>query len=81
MEGDSPMARGTYSHRVSPPPLEPPRRPPSDANLFPDDEAPTRPGGPSHQFNRLANAYRELSAADRLWLDKLVELMAYAGKE
>lgn len=74
------MARGVYSFRVSPPPLAPPRRPPSDSDLFPDDEAPTRPGGATHQFNRLAAAYRELSAKDRLWLDMLVDVMAYAKK-
>jgi hypothetical protein len=56
-------------------------RPASDWDLFPDDEAPTRPAGPSHQFNRLANAYRALTQADRLWLDRLVELMAYASRE
>ena len=77
---DRPASSGLIRAR-SPDPLEPPRRPHSDADLFPDDEAPTRPGGPSHQFNRLANAYRELTPADRLWLDRLVELMAYAGKE
>jgi hypothetical protein len=85
MEGNRPMADRTDSGRVTrrrtPGPFDPPTRPVSDYDLFPDDEAPTRPGGPSHQFNRLANAYRELTAEDRLWLDRLVELMAYAGKE
>jgi hypothetical protein len=85
MEGGRRMADRSdpperVTRRRTPGPFDPPTRPASDADLFPDDEAPTRPGGPIYQYNRLAAAHRQLSAADRLWLDQLVELMAWSRK-
>lgn len=85
------------TRRETPGPFAVPTRPQSDADLFPDDEAPTRPGGLqargavllavwrclSHgdqmAVERYAEALPRLTAADRAWFERMLD-MAMAAR-
>ena len=48
------------------------------ANNFDDDEIPTRPAGIEYRAANLVRAWREMSEADKRWLERLLEAMAWA---
>ena len=48
---------------------------------FPEDELPTKPTNPEYRAALLVRAWRELSERDKLYLEKLVAIMAYSREK
>lgn len=64
----------------SPSPYAVPKRPPhlEGTFTFAPDEEPTKPQGIEYRAAMHLRAWRNCSASDRAWLERVVDLMAWA---
>lgn len=65
------------ARKPSPSPRSVPR---PDDGRFIDDEAPTRPGPQEYRADMLVRAWRQLGERDKAWLERLLDLMAWAKR-